>query len=402
LSGLVVAYPLWSWRRLVSASNYLQHEIARFEQPPYAPERRRPDDTLGRQVGALSRAADHMRDLARLFEDAIQSLPDAAVLIDHEDVITLANSRAAGLAGLGGPTSLIGLKIGDWLAAAIGALEADAVIGALAHTTGSTEITSARGVDYEVSKAHLADATGDDAGAILRLADITAVRSAMRQREQALQFLTHDIRSPLSSVLAILQTESDRPDQASAKIDAYARRALALAEGYVQFARAESYRFEAETFDISQVALDAADEIWPRAASKSIRLDTDGIEPDLLVNGDRSLVARALINTLDNAVKYSPQETVVTLSLRIVPEAVVCTVTDQGPGMSQAEVATLFENFQRGAAGRASNTGAGLGLAFVHTVMKRHGGAVACMTNDAGGCRFDLSFPSASASKLKV
>ena len=394
IGGLVLAYPLWSWRRLAAASDYLREEIARFDLPANIAIGSLPTDTLSRQVTVLSRAADHLRDLKRLLEDALQSLPDAAVLIDHDGLVTLANSHASRLATQSQSRALIGASLGEWLSLAIGPLESETVLNALSEGQTSVEITSAHGLDYEVSKADLATSAGADAGAILRLADITAIRSAMRQREEALQLLTHDIRAPLSSIVALVQSGRMRTDgDPSDRIEAYAHRGLALAEGYVQFARAESYRFQPEIFDLSQVVLDAADEIWPQAEKKSIKVDSNAIEYELLINGDRSLVTRALINILDNALKYSPPGTTVRMSLKASGGRAVCAIADEGPGMTPEAAAALFQPFNRGDAWRGSSTGAGLGLSVVHAVVKRHGGTVTCIASPGHGARFELSFP---------
>ena len=287
----------------------------------------------------------------------------------------------------------MGSRLGDWLSLAVGALEADVVMTALKSGKNSTEITSDQGVDFEISQAPFAKVAGE-AGAILRLADITAVRSAMRQREEAIQFLTHDIRAPLSSILALVQTDDAKPNlERSFRIGAYAQRALALAEGYVQFARAESYRFLPQSFDLSQVVLDAADELWPQAKGKSITVDAASIELDVWINGDRSLVARALINVLENAIKYSAENTTVVLSLRVTQGQAVCSIADQGPGMSKVNATALFKSFQHGITRQSSSTGVGLGLAFVYTVMQRHRGTVSCQSSPNAGCIFELIFP---------
>jgi signal transduction histidine kinase len=73
----------------------------------------------------------------------------------------------------------------------------------------------------------------------VRLADISILTAAMRQREQALQLLTHDMRSPQTSILAMLATTPDLPPELSERMAAYAKRTLALADGFVQLARAE-------------------------------------------------------------------------------------------------------------------------------------------------------------------
>jgi CHASE2 domain-containing sensor protein/signal transduction histidine kinase len=389
--GVALCYPLWSWRRLVAASDHLRLEIARFAAPLNGPQTRLPGDLLGRQMGALSRAADHFRALNHLVNDAVRSLPDATVLTDHAGVIRLANAEAARIGDHPTPEELIGTSLRDWLSRALGRLQAESIMAAVERGEPSVEITSARGSDYELSRAKLANSAGTDAGTILRLADVSAIRAALRQREEVLQLLTHDIRAPLTSILALTQSGEGR--DATARIDAYSRRALAMAEGYVQFARAESYRFEPETVDLSQVVLDAVDELWPQANKKGVTLDVDGAETELLIDGDRSLATRALINLVDNAIKYSPRDNQVAITLSVIDGQAVCIVGDHGPGMTPQAAARLFEPFHRGEVRADGPVGVGLGLAVVHAVMKRHGGAVTCESQPGSGARFIMRFP---------
>jgi CHASE2 domain-containing sensor protein/signal transduction histidine kinase len=387
--GLIVAYPLWSWRRLVAASEHLRQEIARFAPFGEDPPPQWGVDALDRRVGALSGAADRLRDLYRLIDDAVQSLPDAVILTDRAGTIRLANAHAARLAGGPNADALVGQTLERWLGRAIGGPEAQTVLAALRGGDRAVEIAAA-GVDYEVSQAPLANGTGDDAGVLLRLADVSRVRRALRQREEVLQLLTHDIRAPIGAIIALTQTPGAGADAVS-RIEAYGRRALDLAEGYVQFARAESYRFEPAPFDLSQIVLDAVDEVWATAQSRSIRLDASAVALDLSVLGDRSLAARALINVIDNGVKYSPPGGTVVIALHAADSWAVCTVSDDGPGISPSAAATLFEPFSRGQG--PSPVGVGLGLAVVQAVMRRHGGAITYESPPGGGSRFILSFP---------
>ncbi len=400
LAGLLLAYPLWSWRRLSAASAYLGDEIARFEALPTAPRLRAPSDILERQVDALARAADHLRTLSMQMADALQSLPDAALLIDIEGAIALANAHAAALAGVEAPEQLQGTPLHAWLTTALGDMEGAYVMDALTRGETSIEATSRSGVDYEASQAGLSGQDGRTAGMILRLADISAIRRALRQREETLQLLTHDIRAPIASIIALAQ-ERGGDATAGARINAYAERALAMAEGYVQFARAESYRFDPVIFDLAQAALDAADEIWPRAEQKGVAVDAEAMDEGVLVVGDPSLIARALTNLLDNGVKFTPSGTKVSITVRAEGGEAVCHVVDQGPGLAPSDGEALFAPFNRGEGLKLDASGAGLGLAMVHAAVKRHGGVVTVLER-RGGAGFEIRLPLAGRDAAPV
>ncbi len=404
LAGLLLAYPLWSWRRLSAASAYLGAEIARFEALPSAPRLRAPSDILERQVDALARAADHLRVLSMQMADALQSLPDAALLIDIEGAIAIANAHATALAGVEAPERLQGTPLHGWLTKALGEMEGAYVMDALARGETSVEATSRGGVDYEASQASLSGQDGRTAGTILRLADVSAIRRALRQREETLQLLTHDIRAPIASIIALARDEPGEAGAgagAGARINAYAERALAMAEGYVQFARAESYRFDPLIFDLAQTALDAADEIWPRAERKGVAVDAEAMDEEVLVVGDPSLIARALTNLLDNAVKFSPSGTEVSIAVRAEGREAVCRVVDQGPGIAPSVGEALFAPFNRGEGLKLDASGAGLGLAMVHAAVKRHGGGVRVLER-TGGASFEIRLPLAGRDAAQV
>ena len=223
---------------------------------------------------------------------------------------------------------------------------------------------------------------------------IAHLRTATRQREEALQFLTHDMRSPQASILSTLDQAGGAVEAGTARrIESYARRTLALADGFVQLARAESQQVARDETDLCDVVLDAVDDLWPQSSAKRISVETQGCEGEHLVLGDRSLLTRAVINLVGNAIKYSPEKS--TVRCRLTSEAgqaVVC-VEDEGPGISEEQRARLFEPFRR--LGHGGPEGAGLGLAFVRLVAIRHGGTVDCHSNPGEGCRFELRLPAA-------
>jgi signal transduction histidine kinase len=200
------------------------------------------------------------------------------------------------------------------------------------------------------------------------------------------------------------------------RIERYAQRALTLADDFVQLARAESQAYALEPVSLSELLIDASDEVWPQAQAKRISLqmhplgeaDADAdVDDGHWICADRSLMTRALVNILNNAVKYSPPDTHIMCSLTssnssqsaaaAVPGAarrVSCTIRDQGYGIPKEQQAGLFERFRRfHTTQRPEVGGAGLGMAFVKTVVTRHGGDVDVVSAPGEGTAFTLWLP---------
>jgi CHASE2 domain-containing sensor protein len=397
IAGLATAYPFWSWRRLAAASAYMQSEVEAFQREAapipiagltpavIAP---RHGDVVAKQVDTLRAALKQLRDLDRFIADALRSLPDATVVAAPDGRVLVANDRAHALfrAALG-PEARLGdlfLTLGEpsWRR-----FIAD-------ETNDLGDILAPGGQVLKVAAAPLTDAEGRPVGHIVRFADMTGFRVAERQREQALQLLSHDMRAPQVSILTLLEGRQDRADPAfERRIGDYARQTLDLAEGYVQLARAESQPYRSLVLDLGQVLMDAADTLWPQASAKGVTIQTPDSEEEHLVQGDPALLRRLLTNLLDNALKYGPAGGVITCTLEGGEEdgrpTLIVRISDQGPGLSEEAQRRLFQPFGHG---DADARGSGLGLAFVRTVARRHGGQV---IYEAGlvGATFVLTLP---------
>lgn len=402
--GLNAIALVWGWGRLGRVNDLLGRELARVRAVVRG---RKPwragfeTDLVARQASDLGRAITQMDDLRRFSADALFSLPDATLVADARGRVIAANAAAQALFGHSQP-ALSGAPLADL----INALEPLGQRFELDWPPGPNPAESREpialhlpdGRAFQLQTASRSDETGAVAGWIVRLADISMLTAAMRQREQALQLLTHDMRSPQTSILALLATSSDIPPELSERIAAYARRTLALADGFVQLARAEVTPVCLEPIDLADIAVEAIDEVWPQSAQRRIRIDQVGDGP-LPVLGDRAVLARALVNLLGNAVKYSPEGSTITVTLSEQastrgPTAVVA-VADQGPGFSRAEADAAFEPFQRfERPGQDLQVGGvGLGLAFVHAAAARHGGEVSCRSEPGAGSEFTLRLP---------
>jgi signal transduction histidine kinase len=219
-----------------------------------------------------------------------------------------------------------------------------------------------------------------------------------------LRFLSHDMKSPASSLLGLAQLQRDprralAPAELSARLDTLAQRLLALVDGFVSLARAESSDRRAfEDFDLRDAVQDAYDEVWATAQARGMRLATQVPDEPVLVNGDRGLLGRAIVNLLGNAVKFSARGSQVDLGCEQCDGEAGVHVVDRGPGIAPEREGSLFQRFSRGLhRGDADPGGAGLGLAFVRVVMEKHGGRAVGVSGRERGAVFSLYMPARAA-----
>lgn len=241
---------------------------------------------------------------------------------------------------------------------------------------------------------------GRPSGAIVSLTDITAVRRAERQREQMLHFLSHDMRSPQASILALIDMQSRPsralpPEELLARIAEHAHRTLALADDFIRLAQAESQRLDFAEVELTGLVLDATDELWALANARGIelRLSLEG-EEGVTLRAVPALLVRAIANLVSNAIKFGPPGQPVSVRLRRMGQYMAIAVSDSGPGISYAAQGRLFEPFSRVHAPAAdAPAGSGLGLVFVKTVAERHGGRVMVDSAEGAGATFTLLLP---------
>ena len=459
IAGLIVVYPIWNWRRLEMTMAYLREELQRLADEPHllpeTPQRRREfgGDVLEQHMALMAQAAQRVQDMKRFVWDSLDSMPEPILVSDVEGIVLIANHAAkAHFARLGAP-----LPEGRPMRAVLGGLTlvktidsgaaSDAENNLLAHAqwpalldparsefaelmAQGVEVRDAHERDHLLRYANCTNEQGETTGWIAGLVDVSALHAAERQREDALRLLSHDMRSPQASILALVEIERARSEPVLARgllerIERYAQRALTLADDFVQLARAESQTYVLEPVSMTELLIDASDEVWPQAHAKRITLQTDtadGTDADdgHWICADRSLMTRALVNILNNAVKYSPPDTRITCSLTSLgglsasrdqgqtaaPAAakrVSCTIRDEGYGIPEEQQAGLFERFRRfHETERPEVGGAGLGMAFVKTVVTRHGGDVEVVSAPGKGTAFTISLPALDEAQADV
>lgn len=384
-AGLIIAYPLWSWRRLAATSAALEQEIRRFKPDGEVVRPAFGIDPLSSQVRSLEQVSQRFRELHQMVAQTLHSLPDPTVAVDEQGVVRLAN----GLADAKAVGAVEGGSLETWLGQAVGQVAGGEILSAFRARASTVEVMAEGGAFIEASRAPL-HGLGPAPWTIVRLADVSAIRRAVRQREEALQLLTHDIRAPFASISTLAGAEP--ADDRLCRIGRYAERGLSLAESYVQLSRAENAEWRPVVFDLRDAAIDAADEVWAVAQKKGVEIDVQAPEDEVLAAGDRALLTRAIVNLIENAVRYGPEGRPVEVVCRADGDAAALAVSDRGDGVDPKVVDRLFVRFAR-AAENTAITGAGLGLAMVALVARRMGGEARYEPRPGGGASFFIEVP---------
>ena len=430
VAALLVSYPLWSWRRLEAAITYLGQEFIRLDHEPHllpeSQDLRRQDpveDVLQRRINAMKTAARRVRDLRKFVSNSLDNLPDATLVTDEAGRILLANRHAityftdtdtdeaqAGLVGVSMLQLLARLEAPQPidLPASTGfhwhSMLDLAYVETLANGISATD---AEQRDLLVKSAPCYSTAHVATGWIVSLSDISPIRAAERSRDETLRFLSHDMRAPQASILALLELQSHGASalpQAEffARIEKASRKTLGLADNFVQLARAESHEYRLDEVDFRDLLFDAIDEMWSLAKGKQIEVATELDElAEHTVQVDRALMTRALTNLLSNAINYSPERSRIVCSLGMEGGAsvdgaprVVCRIRDTGYGIALADQARLFRRFARvDLPDQPRHDGIGLGLVFVKTVVERHQGTIGFVSVPGEGTCFTLMLP---------
>ena len=227
---------------------------------------------------------------------------------------------------------------------------------------------------------------------------IALMQKSAVERQEMLQFLSHDMRGPQASIIALLEGESgrdlpERQREVHARIRRYAETTLNLADNFVQLARLESQPAEREPVDVGDTMAQAIDMTWAQARAAGVLIDRSAAQnADLWVLGDAAALVRAFVNLLSNAVNASPEKSTIRCAVLHEDGCVLASVIDEGPGLPPARKADPFARFgyTRLATGAR---GSGLGLAYVAAVARQCGGDVSYAEGESGGAHFTMRLP---------
>ncbi len=345
-------------------------------------------------------------------EAILSSMVEGVVAVDSSEAIIMMNAAAGEMVGRR-PDEIRGKLIQEGIRNA----EIQKFIRAMLEKreTSEREIESsdARGVErtLKVNGTALRDGHGATTGAVIVLHDVTHLKRLENIRRDFVANVSHELRTPLTSIKGFVETLLDGAMENAAErerflaiIDNHVNRLNSIIEDLMTLSRLEKEAEQEPEFSsmgLDAIVKDAVEVCETKARERGITLRIEG-ERGLMATMNASLIEQALINLIDNALKYSTPDTAVRIVCDQDSAEVRLSVVDEGPGIAPEHLPRLFERFYRIDKARSRKLGGtGLGLSIVKHIMLAHRGSVTVDSSPDNGSTFTLHIPKRSGSEVR-
>lgn len=242
----------------------------------------------------------------------------------------------------------------------------------------------------------------ESAGAVLYIEDLTNERRVDAVRQDFIANVGHEMKTPLGALALLAETLQDTEDpdvrqKLADRLAAEANRMSALVGEILKLSEAEALGAIPQPVSVSDVVVDA----WSQLEDKAVELGVSGavgaVPSEAVVGGSARQLTTAVVNILDNAIKYTSvkgpdEERKIDVRAAVTGDWVILEIEDTGVGIPRAHVDRVFERFYRVDRGR-SRGGTGLGLSLVRHVALNHGGEVGVTSEEGKGSVVSLRLP---------
>jgi signal transduction histidine kinase len=356
---------------------------------------------------AIEQASLHqsvIQEKAKL-EAIVESLQDGLILVDTQERIAYVSQRFVELVGpifQGRPDATIDRLWWRLIQDAADAEEARSQLAELdAQPATEITLTLARPTRRELAIRGLTvRADGNLVGRGYLLRDVTRQVEVERVKASILATVSHELRTPLAAIKGFASAllhegmEWDRASQLDflTQIDREADRLTGLVRNLLDMSRLEActLRFEWEACDLGELVNDLLDRSASLVPDHRLQLNINTDDTRCVV--DRRFLERVIWNLVENAAKYSPAGSEITVSIARDDSGILLSVTDRGVGIAPDERDRIFERFVRGS-GVGSTGGCGLGLAICRAIVAVHDGTIAVESTPGEGSTFTVHLP---------
>ncbi len=356
-------------------------------------------DALDTLAAELTRRVDEAEGLGKRYSTILESAGEAILALDSRLVITEANPAAY---------EMLGAEAGTLIGAGLSRASGSETLSVLARSClDSGERKKAEVTLYGRSERTLqASVTplGDSGaeGLVLAISDISVLKRLETMRKDFVANVSHELRTPIQLIRGFAETlkaDDTRPEERDRYLGIIEKNALRMeriVSDLLDLARLErdpAAWLTMEQCEAGALIAEVAELSRLKSISHNVEIVID-CPAGLVFTANSGLVEQAILNLVENAVRYSPDDGVVRIEAQEESHNVIIRVRDEGKGIPAPDLERIFERFYRADKSRDRNTGGtGLGLAIVRHIALAHGGSVEAESWAGEGSVFTLRFP---------
>ena len=390
--AIALVKPAWAWRRTEMIVRFMGDRAAKLEKVQRSRKnliqgglklRHFASDTVLQYSRLLDKAIGASSERLEFLNRVVSEIPTAVLVADAEQRIVLVSPRMregipAGLLQTGQPLLPLMFYLGMHKTQDLSQLTGQDHYVSGVDTNGT--------IRYYIFRVALLPQSEDNSLWIFALTDITQMRQFQAQREQTLQLLSHDMRTPIASIISLSRQSGAEQvgsvnSQTAANIYRHADTLLNMMDDFIFSIKAQAQEYQLVETLIDSVVDEAIYQVKDLALSRQMRLLQDFDDEPQFVMADQRLLTRMLVNLLVNAVRYGQQGSDIHITLSHDPET---SVGDPQSGQAPP-VGQMVHIVMRNTVGapddanrprHMASQGFGLGLSFVKTVVRKHQGHI--------------------------
>ncbi len=382
-----------------------------------------------------ARLFEQVREGRDQMEAVLASTSEGIMMIDVDGIVALVNPEIETLWGIssdhlaGENITQLNKALGGRIAAKLGYTDAELseVVRTICESsTAETlerytySITTPVPRFIERTTTPVLDIDGAALGCLFVLRDVTEEKQLQQAREDLSSMIVHDLRSPLAGISGSLRLLEDYipdegknaiVDQAISVANRSSKRLLGLVDSLLDVAKlgAGEVNLEVEAEDLNELVDRVVQEMQPQATDYQVVLLSDLSDPGPIASIDSAKIERVLINLLDNALKFTPEDQSIIVKVSdndtrnpADTSFLTISVLDEGPGIPDDYRERIFDRFQQVVGSQGRRRGTGLGLAFCKLAVEAHGGTIWVNNRAERGSAFCFTLPKTSLEMLDI
>jgi CHASE2 domain-containing sensor protein/nitrogen-specific signal transduction histidine kinase len=368
----ILLQPLWAWRRLEAIVHFVQDkatDLRLFQAKHRTSQNVKPSrEVVLKYANLLDDAVASARTELDFLSLIVDEMPDSVFIFNAQDQLLLCNQKVKQLFSehaVQAGSSLV--ELATHLSIPAGSLEK---IDASSALQSVFQLNTSMGLRHFLLKATKLDSPIEDNIRLVILMDVTELRQSQAQRDRALQFLSHDMRTPIASILSLTHRASGEADEVERKITHHARALLNMMDDFILTISAEASQYNVQQVLLDNLINDTLEEVTDLAKAKGITIQDDTDASSVFVAVNTRLFVRALINLLFNAIKFSPTHSIIKIQTTCSGH------TELGTALVVINISNQIDEIGSSSHPIPSMPGFGLGLDFVDNVIQKHHGSI--------------------------